>query len=73
MRKPRTEWKPEHTALMVKLHAAGCSDHVIAGATGHSLETVGQRRRALGLPGNYRVTYSTMDALRLSPQMALTS
>jgi len=73
MRKVRTEWKPEHTALMVKLWKAGCSDHVIAGATGHSLETVGQRRRALGLRGNYHVAYSTLDALRLSPQIALTT
>lgn len=63
MRKGRTEWKPEHTALMVKLHACGCSDHVIAGATGHDLYTVARRRRCLGLEPNYRTAYSTLDAI----------
>lgn len=63
MRKRRTEWKPEHTALMVKLHACGCSDHVIAGATGHDLYTVARRRRCLGLEANYRTAYSTLDAI----------
>jgi hypothetical protein len=65
MRKPRTEWKPEHTALMVKLHAAGCSDHVIAGATGHDVDTVQRRRSAMGLSANYRSQIGTWESLPL--------
>lgn len=59
----RTEWKNHHTKLMITLNALGCSDHVIAGATGHDVDVVGRHRRALGLTANHRTAYSTLEAL----------
>lgn len=58
-----TPWNNEHTRLMIRLNEAGCSDHVIAGATGHDVDTVGRHRRTLGLQANHRTAYSTLDAL----------
>ena len=63
MRKPRTEWKPEHTAKMLELHAIGCTDDVIAGRTGHCVWTVWERRNALGLAPNYRNPFSGFATL----------
>ncbi len=56
-------WDNCHTKLMIVLNELGCSDHVIAGATGHDVETVGRHRRALGLVAQHRTAYSTLDAL----------
>lgn len=56
-------WNNDHTKLMIALNAAGCSDHVIAGATGHDVDVVGRHRRALGLDAQYRSLYSTWHAL----------
>lgn len=53
----------DHTRLMIALNAAGCSDHVIAGATGHDVETVGRHRRALGIQPQYRSQYATWAAI----------
>jgi hypothetical protein len=56
-------WSPEHTKLMILLNRQGCSDHVIAGATGHDVDVVGRHRRAMGLEPNHRTAYSTLAAL----------
>ena len=56
-------WTAEHHKLMVRLNVAGCSDYVIAGATGHDVDTVGRHRRALGLQANHRTAYSTLEAI----------
>ena len=56
-------WTKDHTKLMILLNDAGCSDHVIAGATGHDVETVGRHRRSLGLPAQHRSAYSTWRAI----------
>lgn len=63
MRKPRLEWLPQHTAKMIELHAHGCTDDVIAGATGHDIETVRRRRDCLGLAPNYRNQISDFTSL----------
>ena len=67
------EWKPEHTALMIQLNELGCSDHVIAGATGHDVDVVGRHRRDLGLRTIYRTAYSTLDALPAHVLQAITA
>ena len=64
-------WTNAHTRLMICLNEAGCSDHVIAGATGHDVETVGRHRRALGLQANHRTAYSTLDALPPATRAAI--
>jgi hypothetical protein len=56
-------WTVEHHKLMLRLHSAGCSDHVIAGATDHDVDTVGRHRRAWGLNANHRTAYSTLEAI----------
>lgn len=56
-------WTEEHTKLLVGLNEIGCSDHVIAGATGHDVDTVTRRRRDYGLPPVYRSVYSTWEAI----------
>jgi hypothetical protein len=42
-------WLAVHDARMRELHALGCTDGIIARETGHSIDTVGDRRRAAGL------------------------
>lgn len=65
------QWTNAHTRLMIRLNEAGCSDHVIAGATGHDVETVGRHRRTLGLQANHRTAYSTIEALPASTRAAI--
>lgn len=57
------EWTTDHTGLMISLNELGCSDHVIAGATGHDVDTVTRRRRSLGLSPVYRSVYGSWRAL----------
>lgn len=64
-------WTNEHTRLMIRLNEAGCSDHVIAVATGHDVDTVGRHRRTLGRQANHRTAYSTFDALPASARLAI--
>lgn len=56
-------WTGAHTRILIALNELGCSDHVIAGATGHDVETVGRHRRYLGISAVYRSQYSTWQAL----------
>lgn len=56
-------WLPAHTLKMRELHAKKCTDDVIALETGHCVNTVGDHRRAAGLPANHPSLYAPWEAI----------
>ena len=66
-------WTETDTATMIRLHASGCTDDVIAGVTGHCLNLVHKKRALMGLKANYRSIYTPGPAFAVLPALSRTA
>ena len=55
---------------MIRLHAKGLTDDVIAEVTGHCLNLVHKKRALLGLKPNYRSIYAPGPAFATLPALS---